>query len=97
MKTIYFYSYKGGTGRSMLLKETARYLALAGKNVALIDLDLEAPGLHYKFGINRDDLKKGMIDILSAWQRNVSPDFKASVIRNISLEEGFRGRGRIDG
>jgi hypothetical protein len=49
MKTIVFYSYKGGTGRSLLLANYARYLALCGRRVFILDCDLEAPGLHHKF------------------------------------------------
>jgi hypothetical protein len=44
-----FYSYKGGTGRTMLLANVAWILASAGKRVLVIDWDLEAPGLHQYF------------------------------------------------
>ena len=50
MRTVAFYSYKGGVGRTLLLATAARFLALAGKKVVALDLDLEAPGLHYKLG-----------------------------------------------
>lgn len=43
---ITFYSYKGGTGRSMALANVAWLLAENGKKVLVIDWDLEAPGLH---------------------------------------------------
>ena len=46
---ITFYSYKGGTGRSMALANVAWILASAGKRVLTIDWDLEAPGLHRYF------------------------------------------------
>jgi MinD-like ATPase involved in chromosome partitioning or flagellar assembly len=46
---ITFYSYKGGTGRTMLLANVAWILASAGKRVLTIDWDLEAPGLHEYF------------------------------------------------
>jgi len=49
MITITFYSYKGGTGRSLALANFARYLAQLDFKVVALDLDLEAPGLHYKF------------------------------------------------
>ena len=46
---ITFYSYKGGTGRSMVLANVAYILAtdpaFGGKPVLMIDWDLEAPGL----------------------------------------------------
>jgi len=48
-EVITFYSYKGGTGRSMLLANVAWLLASTGCKVLLIDWDLEAPGLHRYF------------------------------------------------
>lgn len=50
METVAFYSYKGGVGRSLLVANTAQFLALSGRRVAVLDLDLEAPGLHQKLG-----------------------------------------------
>lgn len=50
METVAFYSYKGGTGRTLLLAITARFLAISGRRVVALDLDLEAPGLHHKLG-----------------------------------------------
>ena len=51
MKTFAFYTYKGGTGRSLLLANTAHHLARLGKRVVAVDFDLEAPGLHYKLNL----------------------------------------------
>lgn len=48
-RVITFYSYKGGTGRSMALANVAWVLASAGRRVLTIDWDLEAPGLHRYF------------------------------------------------
>ena len=48
-RVITFYSYKGGTGRTMLLANVAWILASNGKRVLTIDWDLEAPGLHHYF------------------------------------------------
>jgi cellulose biosynthesis protein BcsQ len=45
-KIVTFYSYKGGTGRSMALANVAWILASNGLRVLAIDWDLEAPGLH---------------------------------------------------
>ena len=51
---ITFYSYKGGTGRSMALANVGCLLARDNKpsnvrKVLLMDWDLEAPGLHRFF------------------------------------------------
>jgi hypothetical protein len=48
-RIITFYSYKGGTGRSMALANVAWILAMNGKRVLVIDWDFEAPGLHRYF------------------------------------------------
>lgn len=48
-RIVTFYSYKGGTGRSMALANFAWILAASGKRVLTIDWDLEAPGLHRYF------------------------------------------------
>ncbi|MEU7751212.1 FxSxx-COOH system tetratricopeptide repeat protein [Micromonospora sp. NPDC049171] len=43
---ITFYSYKGGTGRTMALANVAWILASNGYRVAVLDWDLESPSLH---------------------------------------------------
>lgn len=62
MQTLTFYSYKGGVGRTLMVANMARYLASFGKKVLAVDFDLEAPGLHYKFGVDRPE--RGLIDYL---------------------------------
>lgn len=66
MKTITFYSYKGGVGRTLALANIAKRLSEFGKKVCLIDFDLEAPGLHSKFrnNIGVGELKKGIVDYI---------------------------------
>src|SRR6516162_3614529 len=67
-KIVTFYSYKGGTGRSMTLANVAWILASAGKRVLAVDWDLEAPGLHRYFSpfLSDKDLtgSEGLIDLL---------------------------------
>ncbi|GAA1736185.1 FxSxx-COOH system tetratricopeptide repeat protein [Luedemannella helvata] len=45
-QVVTFYSYKGGTGRTMALANIAWILAANGKRVLVVDWDLESPGLH---------------------------------------------------
>ncbi len=42
---VTFYSYKGGVGRTLAMVNSAVILARSGRNVLLVDFDLEAPGL----------------------------------------------------
>ena len=48
-QVVTFYSYKGGTGRTMALANVAWILASSGKRVLAVDWDLESPGLHKFF------------------------------------------------
>ena len=70
-KIITFYSFKGGTGRSMALANVAWILAANDKKVLAIDWDLEAPGLHYYFRpfLNDKELEEtpGLIDLVWDW------------------------------
>jgi tetratricopeptide (TPR) repeat protein len=65
---VTFYSYKGGTGRSMALAHVGWLLAASGKRVLMIDWDLEAPGLHRYFApfLADPELQRteGLIDFL---------------------------------
>lgn len=60
---ITFFSFKGGVGRTTALVATALTLARNGHRVAIVDLDLEAPGLSSIF--SPDNPKPfGVIDYL---------------------------------
>jgi cellulose biosynthesis protein BcsQ len=60
---VTFFSFKGGVGRTTALVATALTLARNGHRVAIVDLDLEAPGLSTKF--SKDNLETfGVIDYL---------------------------------
>jgi MinD-like ATPase involved in chromosome partitioning or flagellar assembly len=65
MKTITFYSYKGGVGRTLALVNIARRLAEFGKTVCLLDFDLEAPGLIHKYRHDiQGKVEKGLVDYI---------------------------------
>jgi len=61
---ITFYSYKGGTGRTLALANVACLLARAHPRdkILMVDWDLEAPGLHRYF---RDQIEVSLLGNLS--------------------------------
>ena len=73
---VTFYSYKGGTGRTMALANIAALLARRGKKVLIVDFDLEAPGLWRYFSSYYTGLqhRPGLIDLLAAASAGPSRD-----------------------
>lgn len=62
---VSFYSYKGGTGRSLLLSILAIILARKGLRITCIDFDLQSGGLHTIFGLNSKDIHYTILDLLT--------------------------------
>ncbi|MFM6218271.1 MAG: tyrosine-protein kinase family protein, partial [Dolichospermum sp.] len=60
---VTFFSFKGGVGRTTALVATALTLARNGHRVAIVDLDLEAPGLSTVFS-QENLVQYGVIDYL---------------------------------
>ena len=55
-QVITFYSFKGGTGRSMALANTAVLLTQWGYKTLTVDWDFDAPGLENFFKNHDDEL-----------------------------------------
>jgi cellulose biosynthesis protein BcsQ len=60
-RTVSFYSFKGGVGRTTALTHVAWILAMRGRKVIAVDLDLEAPGLSTALSLNPQP-KYGIVD-----------------------------------
>ena len=107
---VTFYSYKGGTGRTMALANVAWIIASNGKRVLAVDWDLESPGLHKFFHPFLDEstvsATPGVIEIINDYaSAAVSPGPRsddwylecASVERHaVSLEWAFPRGGKLD-
>jgi len=102
METVAFYSYKGGVGRTLLVANTAHFLAMSGRRVVALDLDLEAPGLHQKLA-SRDVLRcaesgalSGAVDeLLDALENESERQNRSLRRRAIEVDLPFPARGSL--
>ncbi len=103
-KVTTFYSYKGGSGRSMTMANVAWALATNGEKVLAIDWDLEAPGLHRYFHPFLDDPEQarsdGLVDRIWDYIRVLgnegavtAKDYAVFKEQVQELELPWRGRG----
>lgn len=84
MKTITFYSYKGGVGRTLALVNIANRLAEFGKKVCIMDFDLEAPGLDHKYRCElKSEIKQGLVDYIYEFAIN---DILPESLKDYSVE-----------
>jgi MinD-like ATPase involved in chromosome partitioning or flagellar assembly len=60
---ISIHSFRGGTGKSNTTSNLAAQLAAAGHRVAVVDTDIQSPGVHVLFGFS-DDLDNTLNDYL---------------------------------
>ncbi|MGW0557784.1 FxSxx-COOH system tetratricopeptide repeat protein [Streptomyces sp. NPDC002926] len=107
---VTFYSYKGGTGRTMALANVAWILAANGYRVLAVDWDLEAPGLHRFFHpfLDLSDLEAtpGLINLITEYQEEArraaerEPDWHREYARvrphATSLNWAFPQGGSLD-
>ena len=109
-QVITFYSYKGGTGRTMALANVAWIIAASGKRVLVVDWDLESPGLHKFFHPFLDEstisATPGVIEMINDYATaslDPSPrsdnwflDYARVDRHAVSLDWGFPEGGRLD-
>ncbi|MBW2734859.1 MAG: AAA family ATPase [Deltaproteobacteria bacterium] len=88
---VAFYSFKGGVGRTTLLGIMAWQLARLRKQVVVVDLDLEAPGVGSLLGVSTergvldlmvDHVVSGTVELTGCYQEAVAiPEADAANIR----------------
>jgi len=56
-KIVSVHSFRGGTGKSNLTANLASLAALEGKRVAVIDTDIQSPGIHMPFALAEESVE----------------------------------------
>jgi len=88
MKTVLFYSFKGGVGRTQSLLNIAKYLAREkNKKIAIVDFDIYAPGLSYlSSNLKKDTEKEYFLKYLVNLFDDINSDIYAEKLEeNIDL------------
>jgi MinD-like ATPase involved in chromosome partitioning or flagellar assembly len=64
MAVVSVHSYRGGTGKSNITANLAALLAAEGRRVAVIDTDIQSPGIHILFGLDDKEIRRSLNDYL---------------------------------
>ena len=93
MRTITFYSYKGGVGRTLAAANFAVYLAKLGQRTVVVDFDLEAPGMDSKFhAVGLPQPNRGLLDYILAYQDTGADP---GSVQEISVEITVEASGKV--
>lgn len=57
---VSIHSFRGGTGKSNTTANIAAILAQSGRRVAVIDADIQSPGIHILFGVAGADIEASL-------------------------------------
>jgi len=63
-RIVSVHSYRGGTGKSNTTANLATLLAIDGCRVAVVDTDIQSPGIHILFGLAEADIHRSLNDYL---------------------------------
>lgn len=87
-EVVTFYSYKGGTGRTMALSNLAVLLARQQNStspVLMIDWDMEAPGLHHYFDL--PDERPGVLELFEACREQLGRRRRPAIGEDTALAQ----------
>ena len=59
-KIVSIHSFRGGTGKSNLTANLASLVARAGKRVAVVDTDVQSPGIHIPFALTDERIGRAL-------------------------------------
>lgn len=86
------HSFRGGTGKSNTTSNVAAQLAAAGHRVAVVDTDIQSPGIHVIFGFAAD-LENTLNDYL--WGRIAVTDAAHEVTDRIAADTAVQPGGAL--
>ena len=85
-KVIALHSFRGGTGKSNITANLATVVAEAGHRVAMVDTDVQSPGIHAIFGLSESDIGRSLNDFL--WRQGTITEAAHDVSKPACLQNG---------
>jgi MinD-like ATPase involved in chromosome partitioning or flagellar assembly len=87
-KIISIHSFRGGTGKSNTSANLSALLAMDGKRVAVVDTDINSPGIHVLLGLHEEQVNHTLNDYL--YGKCEISDAAYDVTNNVA--PGIRGK-----
>ena len=84
--TVAVHSFRGGTGKSNITANLAVTVARQGRRVAIVDTDIQSPGVHVLFGFDEDHIERSLNDYL--WGQCAIEDAAYDVTANLKAADG---------
>mgnify|MGYP006268819171 CR=1 FL=1 len=86
------HSFRGGTGKSNITANVAAVLVAAGLRVAVVDTDIQSPGIHVLFGL-ADTPRPGLNEYL--WGNQPITDVAIDVSDRVAAHSPITGSGAL--
>lgn len=86
VKIVSVHSFRGGTGKSNLIANLAATIAREGQSVGIIDTDIQSPGIHVLFGLDKEKMDRALNDYL--WGQCNIKDAAYDVSHVLKAEQG---------
>ncbi len=88
-KIVSIHSFRGGTGKSNSTANIATQVAMQGNRVAIVDTDIQSPGVHVLFGMDQDDVTLSLNDYL--WGKCEITEAVYNVGSKLIMPDGRQG------
>jgi MinD-like ATPase involved in chromosome partitioning or flagellar assembly len=85
-KIVSVHSFRGGTGKSNLTANLAASLACRGGRIAIVDTDIQSPGIHALFGFDEERITRSLNEYL--WGKCAIVDAAHDVSTTLAGELG---------
>lgn len=88
-KIVSIHSFRGGTGKSNTTANVATTLALRGNRVAIVDTDIQSPGIHVLFDLSEQETQGTLNDYL--WGKVGIEQVAYDVGARLTMSDGHKG------